>query len=246
MTDADKFAELMKSANAKILTGDFEGAIKDCTSAINLNLVDKRISAYAYSGRALAKDKLGRCEEALADYNEAIRFYPKNIDAWLYRCSLKNLLDRYEEETDDKFKMLMKSALAETALGDYEEAIAYFSQAIRLTPTDVEAWHNRGFAKYRLHRYQEAIADYDEALLLDSQFANAYIGRGRAENKLKRHADSLADYNEAIRLDPEFAHAWNNSHFAPSWLRVPNWFLVLVVALVPVAFIVFIIYLIFY
>lgn len=53
--------------------------------------------------------------------------------------------------------------------GNYKEAIADYSEAIRYYPNYVEAYQNRGVARYILEDYKGAIEDYQKAASLDLQ-----------------------------------------------------------------------------
>ncbi|WP_373604433.1 tetratricopeptide repeat protein [Treponema endosymbiont of Eucomonympha sp.] len=56
---------------------------------------------------------------------------------------------------------------------DYIQAIADFTQAIRLNPNDAAAYHSRGSAYYNKSDYDRAIADLTQALKLNPNDANA-------------------------------------------------------------------------
>ncbi len=90
----------------------------------------------------------------------------------------------------------------------YTEAIADFTEVIRLDPKNAMAYNNRG-AYYSLQKYTEAIADFTEAIRLDPKYAEAYNDRGYAYLYQQKFAEAIADINEAIRLDPEYAAAYN-------------------------------------
>jgi len=95
-------------------------------------------------------------------------------------------------------------------LKQHAEAIADFTEAIRLDPQFALAYNNRGFVYDQLGQHTEAIADYTEAIRLDPQFALAYNNRGAVYNALGQHTEAIADYTEAIRLDPQLMLAYNN------------------------------------
>jgi len=58
--------------------------------------------------------------------------------------------------------------------GFLEEAIADWTEAIRLDPNFATAYVNRGKAKSDLGEYQGAILDYDQAIRLAPNFPGAY------------------------------------------------------------------------
>ena len=93
--------------------------------------------------------------------------------------------------------------------GRYAEALAAYSQALQLDPTDDAAWNNKGIALNHLKRYEEALAAYDRSLQLDPHDALVWYNKGMAFNHLKRYQEALAAYNHAIQLNPNDADAWN-------------------------------------
>ena len=63
-----------------------------------------------------------------------------------------------------------------------------FDQAIRLQPNYVDAYYNRGVARFHLGQYQVAIADFDTALRMQPDYAGAYVMRGVAKASMgKQH-----------------------------------------------------------
>ena len=61
---------------------------------------------------------------------------------------------------------------AKTSLGQIEEAIADYDEAIRLNPSFDEAYNNRGFEKIKLNRIDEARQDFETALNLAQAVGN--------------------------------------------------------------------------
>ena len=57
--------------------------------------------------------------------------------------------------------------------GDYDRAIADYTQAIRLDPNDAVAYNSRGNVYYNKRDYNRAIADYEVALRLDPNYTEA-------------------------------------------------------------------------
>ena len=220
----DKIEELIKSGEAKIAEGDFEGAIKDHDKAINLNPADKSQLAEVYNDRGFAKNRLGHHEDAIADCAKATDLNPELESAWNSLGFAKNALNRHKEAIADldeaialkpADKEVLSSAynnrgLAKAHLGYHDEAITDYTEVIRLDPENARAWNNRGLAKGWLDRLEEAIADFDEAIRIDPELAFAWDNRGLAKGRLGRLEEAIADHDETIRIDPDYARAWNN------------------------------------
>jgi tetratricopeptide (TPR) repeat protein len=94
-------------------------------------------------------------------------------------------------------------ALTHFRAGDNDQAIAMFSQAIRLDPGLAEAWHYRGYAYELKGDYDRAIDDYTEAIRLNASYAKAFNGRAVAYFKKGDYNKAIIDYNRAIQLDPD-------------------------------------------
>ena len=177
-------------------------------------------SAYAEFYRGFTSQAKGGHDNAIADYNEALRLRPDYPEAYYGRGIVKQALDRSDEAIADYNEALRlkpdfpeaynNRGNAKQALGRRDEAIADYNEALRLKPDFPEAYNNRGRAKQALDRSNEAIADYNEALRLRPDYPEAYNNRGNAKQALGRRDEAIADYNEALRLRPDFPEAYYN------------------------------------
>ena len=100
--------------------------------------------------------------------------------------------------------------LALHSLGNYDDAIKAYDEAIRLDPNLAEAWNNKGNALGKQGKYDKAINCFDEAIWLDPNLASAWYSKGLALDKLGKYDETIKAYDEAIRLDPNYVAAWNN------------------------------------
>ncbi|MEG3958309.1 tetratricopeptide repeat protein [Microcoleus sp. herbarium2] len=98
--------------------------------------------------------------------------------------------------------------------GDYQGAIAAYTQAIALNPNYVQAYHNRGIVRSKLGDKQGAVADYNQALRINPNYAKAYYNRGIARDDLGDKQGAVADYNQALRINPNYVLAYNNRGLA--------------------------------
>ena len=87
---------------------------------------------------------------------------------------------------------------------NYAEAIAAFTEAIRLDPNDIEAYFERAQAYAALKKYNEANADYTAVIeKTDAQpylQASAYVGRAGVGEETDKLADAESDYAAALVL----------------------------------------------
>jgi tetratricopeptide (TPR) repeat protein len=91
-----------------------------------------------------------------------------------------------------------------------EQAIADYTERIRLDPKHAESFNRRGVAYDRKGEYDRAIADYTEAIRLDPNYAAAYNNRGNIYRRRGDQDQAIADYTEAIRINPNYAVAYTN------------------------------------
>ena len=95
-----------------------------------------------------------------------------------------------------------------------DDAIAYYSEVIRLSPTDTaifsEAYNNLGVAYKEKGDYDFAIGSYRRAIALKPDYAEAYNNRGEAYRSKGELDDAIVDYNMAIKLKPNYAEAYDN------------------------------------
>jgi tetratricopeptide (TPR) repeat protein len=94
--------------------------------------------------------------------------------------------------------------------GDYDQAIFYFTEAIRLNLRTPDVYAERGTAYWLKGDYDRAIADCTEAIRLDPEYASAYIIRGEAYRLKGDYDRAIADLTEAIRLNPKYAWAYGS------------------------------------
>lgn len=99
-------------------------------------------------------------------------------------------------------------------VGNYKNAISYYSKAIEKNPKFFKAIFNRGFAFDKTGEYDKAISDYSKALEIEPKNAFVYYNRGISMDKLQRFDDAIYNFSMAITLDPSKADFYHNRGFA--------------------------------
>lgn len=102
--------------------------------------------------------------------------------------------------------------------GKENEAIAKFTETIKLDPEMMNAYLQRAAIYSYLKQYDKAVQDYTVVIKSDNKQIWSYISRGSAYNKLEKYNKALADFNTAIRLDPENQEAYNNRGWSKKFL----------------------------
>jgi Flp pilus assembly protein TadD len=92
--------------------------------------------------------------------------------------------------------------------GDYDTAIAEFTQAIRINPNYIDAYNGRGLAYAMKNDLDTATADFTQAIRINPKDAGAYYLRGLTYKNKKDYNKAIADFTQAIRLNPNDADAF--------------------------------------
>jgi tetratricopeptide (TPR) repeat protein len=85
-------------------------------------------------------------------------------------------------------------------VGDLDQAIADYTEAIRCVPGLAAAYNNRGNAHLELGKLDDAIADFTAAIRIDHSDGLAHFNRGRAYEKKGDANAADADFAQAKQL----------------------------------------------
>jgi len=132
----------------------------------------------AHVNLGVAFEQQGRREDALAQYQEALRLDPRLAQA---HNNLGNLLDE---------------------MGKPEQALAQYREAVRLKPNAPLAHVNLGSELAQLGQYDEAMREYVEAARLDPGDPRPRYLMGKALLRKGHDAEAIVQLHEALRLNP--------------------------------------------
>jgi tetratricopeptide (TPR) repeat protein/tRNA A-37 threonylcarbamoyl transferase component Bud32 len=218
---------LLARAQEKARQGDFQGAIADCTLAIQLDPQNSR----AYSQRGSARYKSGDLAGAIADYTQVIQL-AGDARAYFNRGIARYRLEDYEGAVADYTQALglnpqwavayYNRGNAYRQLNQQQQAIEDYSRAIELNPEDVRAYFNRGVVRGHLGDAQGAAADFSEVIKRDPQDGEAYFNRGVARVQLSDLQGAVEDYTQALQLDPRHGKAYYHRGLARQALGDPQ------------------------
>lgn len=88
-----------------------------------------------------------------------------------------------------------------------DSAIASFTAALAVDPTDADLLADRARANAMKRNWARAESDLSAALLVNPARSDLLVLRGSARHALGRKADARADFDRALKLHPGFADA---------------------------------------
>jgi tetratricopeptide (TPR) repeat protein len=140
----------------------------------------KKEEATARYDKGIALGKQGKHDEAIKDYDEAIKLDPNNADVWNNKGNFLNDLKNCAEA--------IKAVTLDPHYADYS---AIFSKSF---------WKSKGDGLYFMKNYAEAIKAYDEAIKLDPNNADVWNNKGNALKKLGLTIEANEAYAKAKEL----------------------------------------------
>ncbi|MEO7300185.1 MAG: tetratricopeptide repeat protein [Verrucomicrobiota bacterium] len=135
---------------------------------------------------------------------------------WNQRTGTEYPIPQVEEKTAD-FWSNKGSALC--ALGQYDESIKCYDNALENNPHHKSAWNGKGIALNHLSRLEEAIECYDKVLEIDPGCADAWNNKGVILDALRRFREALICYNTVLVIDSQHVSIWVNKGNTLNTLR---------------------------
>ncbi|MFC1515910.1 tetratricopeptide repeat protein [Thermodesulfobacteriota bacterium] len=106
--------------------------------------------------------------------------------------------------------LALMSVLSSYQTRVWKDMGSFWSQIIRLDPTNPIAYSDRsGFYKER-GDIERAMEDLNTSIRLDPTFIKAFYNRALLRHELNDVAGAISDYSQVIKLDPKYIEAYNN------------------------------------
>ena len=209
-----------QNLNFAVPSNNLKALIAQLGSAKPLPEGKQSISAETYFRWGNAMYNLGLYQDAIANYDAAIRLKTDYVEAYNNRGKAKHNLKQYlpaikDYDTAIELKLDYAEAYnnrgkAKHNLKQYLPGIKDYDTAIELKPDYVFAYNNRGHAKYFLKQHFAAISDFEKAIELKPDYAEAYHYRGKAKFMIGQHFAAISDFEKAIELKPDYAEAYHH------------------------------------
>jgi len=130
--------------------------------------------------------KENRFNEAILDFDNAIKLDNNYIKAYYYRGITYQLLQ------------------------SFNKAIIDFNEVIKLNPEDAGVYLKRGNVYFQIKNYQNAILDFSKCIQINPKFVEAHNFLGKAYFHQKKYDQAMREYKTAIKLKPNYAVSHND------------------------------------
>lgn len=115
-----------------------------------------------------------------------------------------------KDKTRDQAETLYRTGLDSLWLGNFDNAVGYFENAVNKNPKRADAWVQVGYCKVKQGKNEEAIKAYQQAVQLKPDSDEVRNKLGDAYYYSGRLTEAIASYKEAARLRPHSAEAHYN------------------------------------
>jgi len=208
---ADGRAEAITGKNA-LVAGDNDTAIRLLSRALDEGL-SADVAAIALTWRGIAYSRKGLQDQAILDFNSALKFNPDNQTTHSNRGTAFARKGLYEQAIADYNEALHQDSkdvntyigrgLVNIYLGHYDKAFVDLDLALRYSPDNASVFAHRGYGHFRMGLYDQAINDYTDALHIKPDNAGALGARGRILYVLGKFEAASTDFAKAHTLSPD-------------------------------------------
>ncbi len=145
----------------------------------------KALKALGYynQGNLLIREE--RYENAIAAFDEAVKFKPNFVEAWTNK------------------------GFAQGKLGRHLEKFSSCARATNIDPDFAEGWNCRGLARADLQQYEMALREFDRAISVNDSFYNGFFNKGQIQLKQGQLEESIKTTRVVISLKPDHSYAWS-------------------------------------
>ena len=178
--------ERVSGITQAMLFPDFDGLAR----LYSEDVLYAELSTSDYEEYAFEAYYSDRYEEAIKNYDMAIKLAPQNSSLYQWRGRVKS------------------------AMKLYVDAVVDFDKAIEIDSKKSHAFYLRGLAKYNLQRYRESVTDFDKFIEMNPNDKRVYTFRARAKHKLGQYKEAITDYDEVISRNPSNRHNYYNRALA--------------------------------
>jgi len=164
-------------------------------------------------GLGWAQYKTGRYEEALASFDRALSFTPKDVGTYVAKALCYHfqgqpsqemkMYDQVLEIKNDLDYIWYNRGLAAAKLGDHETERDSYEQATQINPGNHLAWYNLGLCQQREYKSLIAIRAFNRAREINPRLFESFYNEGVLLGKMGQDTQALLSFDTCISLDQD-------------------------------------------
>jgi tetratricopeptide (TPR) repeat protein len=193
-----------------------EGKPRESLEYLNKAIDKDASNAEAFNMRGVAYFELKEYQNAMMDYDQAIKIQPDQYKAYLNRALLSSFQNKADKALEDYNKALqlapdtadlyLNRGQVLVQLDSSAAAIRDFEKATQLDPKNTQAWYNLGNTHFRNSDYEQAVLCLQKATRIDPKFGKAFYGLGLAQWETGEKELSCGSWKQAQSLGYQEAH----------------------------------------
>ncbi|HJN56536.1 MAG TPA: tetratricopeptide repeat protein [Candidatus Woesearchaeota archaeon] len=183
----------------------------------NLTLWSKTVktspnNSKAHNNLGFTYEHLGEGKKALEEFEIAVKLRPDNFKALTNLGAVYANLKRYNEsvfvlekaiEIRQYDRTYDKLGLVYVEIGDEENAIEQFNEAIKINPRYAKAHNDLGTVYGRIGEFDLALEEFNTAIKIDKDYADAYYNLGILLEFLDEEDEARKNFENALRLESD-------------------------------------------
>jgi tetratricopeptide (TPR) repeat protein len=205
--DPDHIDSLAVMKSVRIRSKEYDKALEICRRILILD----PDNADAAKDMAYALDMLGKRQEAVEEYRNALRL---RKDAGMIISILSALIegDRAEDAADiagefvddsDNADIWCLKGNAEYQSSNFAGASRSYAKALETRPHDARLWHSKGLAEEMAGMYKEAESSYDRAVIIDLDNPEFWLSKAIVQEKRGDLKGAVLSLNRVISDSPD-------------------------------------------
>ncbi len=224
--DAEKFFNRAIDANPELLDAVFElgycyeyqQRFEDAIKLYERVLNQHPFSHFAWLNLGLIREQAGQFEKAIDAFDFALAIRDDFVPAYCAKGNVLLEIDRISEAlkayldstaiAKPDHGTMVNIAICYERMGNYHEALRYYSRCIDHAPEFAETWVRMGTFLYNHEKFMESISYFRKAVEKDEQHFDARFGLARAEFRLGNHVTAWEELEVAISIDPHDPEMW--------------------------------------
>jgi len=114
---------------------------------------------------------------------------------------------QWRQSGSPSMDLLMNRALTAIEADDFESALLFLDDLVRLAPDFAEAWNQRATVHFLRRDYGRSVADIERVLILEPRHFGALSGLGIILDRLGNEAGALKAFRRVLEINPHMPGA---------------------------------------